>query len=411
MNSVFQLYYKSFVGLSRPIWLLSMVTLINRTGAMVLPFLAVYLTQVLHFTKGETGMIITMFGLGSLVGTRLGGYLTDKVGYYQVQFWSLILSGALFILLDYVHGFWPLMVYIFVLSTIAESYRPAVMVAVSAYSQSDRITRSFGLLRFAINLGFSAGPALGGLLAARLGYSWLFWVDGITCIIAGIVFRLTLKEQVAPVEVTEQEAKSALLPKVSTNIFQDKKYLLFLATSVISAIVFVQFISVIPVFFKEELLLNEATIGLLIASNGLMIAFFEMPLVYKLEHRKSLLPIILIGYALIGLCYVCFLGLPKGLFMAAVAIVMITLGEMLCFPFGNTYALHQTNGHNKGKYMAFYAMSFSLAHVIAPSLGFQVAEHYGYPVLWMLLIVLAALACWGILILQKRSLKTVVTLV
>ncbi len=403
MNSVVQLYYKSFVGLSKPIWLLSMVTLINRTGAMVIPFLAVYLTQVLHFTKGETGIIITMFGLGSLAGTRLGGYLTDKVGYYHVQFWSLILSGVLFIILDYVHDFWPLVGYIFVLSTIAESYRPAVMVAVSAYSKTGNVTRSFGLLRFAINLGFSAGPALGGLLAARLGYSWLFWVDGITCIIAGIVFRLTLKEMAVNTATTESEKTSMHLPPERTSIFQDKKYLLFLGASVISAIVFAQFISVIPVFFKEELLFSEATIGLLIASNGLMIAFFEMPLVYKLEHRKNLLQIVLVGYALIGLCYVCFLGLPKGLFMASAAIVMITVGEMLCFPFGNTYALQQTNSHNKGKYMAFYAMSFSLAHVIAPSFGFQVAEHFGYPVLWMLLIILAILSCWAIIVLEKKS--------
>ncbi|MEM6377721.1 MAG: MFS transporter [Bacteroidota bacterium] len=403
MKSLTRLYYESFRGLSRSIWMLSMVTLINRTGAMVLPFLSVYLTQVLDFSKGQTGVIITMFGLGSLVGTRIGGYLTDKIGYYQVQFWSLVLGGMLFILLDFVHGFWPLVIYIFVLSIIAESYRPAVMVAISAYSTSSNLTRSFGLLRFAINLGFSAGPALGGLLAARLGYRWLFWVDGITCITAGLVFRLTLKERA--VSRKEEVDASATLPAKQVTIFKDKKYLLFLVTSVVSSIVFVQFISVIPVYFKEEILLSEATIGLLLASNGLMIAFFEMPLVYKFEGRISLLKMVLIGYALIGLCYVCLLGLPKGLLMATIAIIMITFGEMLCFPFGNTYALQQTNSYNKGKYMAFYAMSFSLAHVIAPTLGFQIAGNYGYPALWTFLIILAGLSCWGIIILQKQHQK------
>jgi predicted MFS family arabinose efflux permease len=403
MNSVFQLYYKSFVGLSRPIWLLSMVTLINRTGAMVLPFLSVYLTQVLGFSKGETGVLITMFGLGSLAGTRLGGYLTDKIGYYHVQFWSLVLGGVLFILLDFVHGFWPLVGYIFVLSTVAESYRPAVMVAIATYSKPENMTRSFGLLRFAINLGFSAGPALGGLLAARHGYSWLFWIDGLTCITAGLVFRLTLKDKsFQGNEIVETKTSSTI--KV-TSIFKDKKYLIFLATCVISAIVFVQFISVIPVFFKEELLLSEATIGLLIGTNGLMIALFEMPLVYQLEKRRSLLQNIFLGYVLIGLCYLCFLSLPFGLLMAFLSIVILTLGEMLCFPFSNTYALQQTKTHNKGKYMAFYAMSFSLAHVIAPMLGFQIAEHFGYTVLWWVLLLLAAISCWGIWVLQKIGAK------
>ena len=59
-----------------------------------------------------------------------------------------------------------------------------MFVALSAYSKPENKTRSVTLIRLAINLGFSAGPALGGLIITSLSYRGLFWVDGITCILA-----------------------------------------------------------------------------------------------------------------------------------------------------------------------------------------------------------------------------------
>ena len=89
-------YINNFKGFSREIWILAIITFINRAGTMVLPFLSKYLKENLHFTYGEVGWIMVSFGLGSMLGSWLGGKLTDKIGFYKIMIFSLFTSGILF---------------------------------------------------------------------------------------------------------------------------------------------------------------------------------------------------------------------------------------------------------------------------------------------------------------------------
>ena len=187
MKRLLTLYLNTFKGLSREVWWLALITLINRAGTMFIPFLSLYLTEDLSFSTSTVGSIMTAFGLGSVVGSWLGGKLTDKIGYYKIMVFSLIVSGLLFIYLQYLKTVISLSIGIFVLMLVADMFRPAMFVALSAYSKPENKTRSVTLIRLAINLGFSAGPAVGGLIIAGLGYNGLFWVDGITCILATLL--------------------------------------------------------------------------------------------------------------------------------------------------------------------------------------------------------------------------------
>jgi predicted MFS family arabinose efflux permease len=56
--------------------------------------------------------------------------------------------------------------------------------------QNENRTRSLTLVRLAVNLGFAAGPALGGLIIMNMGYGGLFWVDGSSCIISILIFSI-----------------------------------------------------------------------------------------------------------------------------------------------------------------------------------------------------------------------------
>src|SRR5210317_2127230 len=120
MRRLIQLYKDAFSGLTRPAWMLSLVMLINRSGTMVLPFLGLYLTSALGFNLEQTGIILSCFGVGSMAGSFLGGWLTDKVGHFYVQFLSLVLGGIIFIVLASVSEFYALAAGILLLSTIAE---------------------------------------------------------------------------------------------------------------------------------------------------------------------------------------------------------------------------------------------------------------------------------------------------
>ena len=156
MKKIFHNYINTFRGLSREVWWLSLITLINRAGTMVIPFLSLYLTKNLGFTLSDVGWIMSFFGLGSVVGTWLGGKLTDKIGYYKVMLVSLFLTGVLFVLLQFITTFQGFCAGIFLVMLVADAFRPAMFVALSAYSKPENKTRSVTLIRLAINLGFSA---------------------------------------------------------------------------------------------------------------------------------------------------------------------------------------------------------------------------------------------------------------
>lgn len=98
-------FFNAFQGLSREIWLLSAVSLINRSGAMVVAFLTLYLTQSLHYDIKTSGYILSCFGIGAIIGAYLGGFLTDRVGYYRVQLLTLLSSGVMLLLLMVVQDF------------------------------------------------------------------------------------------------------------------------------------------------------------------------------------------------------------------------------------------------------------------------------------------------------------------
>ena len=298
MKTLFTNYLNIFKGLSREVWWLSLITLINRAGTMVVPFLSLYLTESLEFSLSDVGWILSAFGMGSFVGSWLGGKLTDIIGYYKVMVLSLVISGFLFVWIQYLDTFYEIVFGIFILLTVADSFRPAMYVAVSAYSKPENKTRSITLIRLAINLGFSAGPALGGLIIVTLSYGGLFWIDGITCVLAGLLLLKVLhpKKSTTLDDVENENPVSA---------YKDWTYLVFLLSMVLFGVAFLQYFSTIPLYYKDIHLLSEDKIGLLMAMNGLLICVFEMPLVKWLEDSgRSFVGLVLFGGILTMLSFV-----------------------------------------------------------------------------------------------------------
>lgn len=394
-------YKHSFTGIPGTVWLLSLVSFINRCGTMVLPFMTVYLTTVRGFTLGQAGWAMTSFGVGSVVGSFLGGKLTDKGGYFPVQFWSLLLGGLLFVLMGQATGFWQIVGLIFILSVVSEAYRPALFTAVAAHTQAENRTRSYSLLRTAVNIGWSLGPAFGGWLAASVGYDALFWVDGLTCIAAAVVFRMFLHPSKAPENKDEEEKIEA--PNEAKSPYRDKKFLFFLVLTTFGAIAFMQFLSSLPVFYKQELGMSEAEIGWLLALNGLIVVFMEMPLVYVLEKKFSKMDCIAWGVLMYGFGYLIFNIYPAGVFVAVVSMIALSFGEIFNMPFTNTYIMNRASVANRGQYMGLLTMCFAVAHVVAPLVGLQTAAHFGFEALWYVLTATCLVAFAGFVYLKKAG--------
>lgn len=379
-------YIGSFSGLRREIWLLSLITLINRAGTMVIPFLSLYLTKSRGFSLEEVGWILSFFGLGSVAGSWLGGKLTDTIGHYRTMAGSLILSSFLFVLLQYPESFWGICGWIFLVMLVADTFRPAVFVAISAYSKPENRTRSVTLIRLAINLGFSAGPAIGGLIIATAGYSGLFWVDGITCFIAGVLLLKLLHPKKAKQNPPIVNLKPQALAK-------DRIYLLFIASMILFGFVFVQYFSTMPLFYAEVFKLNEFEIGVLLGMNGLLIFLFEMPIIKFLENAgRSSIFYVIAGAGLCGLSFI-IVNLSGWAGVLVMGMILLTLGEMVAFPFSNSFALSRADKGRQGAYMALYSISFSISHIFGHNTGMQLINRLDYAPTWIIMAALAGICC------------------
>ncbi|RAJ82132.1 putative MFS family arabinose efflux permease [Chitinophaga dinghuensis] len=395
VQKTLSLYRNAYSGLSPATWWLSLILLINRSGTMVIPFMTVYLTQHLHFTIGQAGIVMACFGSGAIVGASLGGWLSDKIGFYQVQFWSLFSNGLLFILLGQMHTFPQICICVFALSSVGDAFRPANSIAIAAYSKPENRTRSYSLNRLAVNLGWSVGPAIGGILAS-FSYDLLFWADGATCITAAILMRVFLPPVPAPAKSHADKSST------KDGVWKDKIYIWFLGFAMLSAICLFQFSSIVPLYFKEVLHLEEWAIGLNMSVNGIMIAVIEMVMIYHLDGRMPNLLFIVRGALVVCLAYIFLSAMPAFWIVASVFMVIITFGEMLTLPFMNSFWIARSKDHNRGQYAALYTISYSVANIVSPTAGAFVVGHLGFRIWWGLTAFGCVLAATGFFFLQKK---------
>lgn len=390
-------YINNFKGFSREVWILAIITFINRAGTMVLPFLSKYLKEDLNFTYSQVGWIMVAFGIGSMLGSWLGGKLSDKIGFYKIMIFSLFTSGVMFFIIQYITSFWGLCIGMFAIMTIADMFRPAMFVSLGTYAKPENRTKALTLVRLAVNLGFTAGPALGGLVIMGLGYKGLFWVDGTTCIVSILIFAFLIKEKKRTVEQEHENNNNAEY----TSVFKDKIFWIFLFICFVTAVLFFQIFTTLPLYHNEKFGLTEFQSGLLLSLNGLIIFFLEMPIV-SIVQRKNInkLKVILYGCLLMAISfYTLLINIWAGILI--VSIIFITFGEMFIFPFSNSFALSRAPKGHEGRYMALFTMSFSLAHIVSSKTGMDIISHFGYQINWLLMGTLGLIALVCCIWLQK----------
>ena len=298
------------------------------------------------------------------------------------MFVSQLSTGFLLIALQFINSFWGFAAAIFCTMFVADSFRPAIFVALKAYSRPENQTRSISLIRMAINLGFALGPFLGGLIIAFVSYSALFWVDGLTCILAIVIFRFVLKEKKVDKKVN---AAIRLSASNTRSAFKDKPYLIFLGISFLMAFTFFQLFSTIPLFDKEVHHLNEVSIGLLMSINGALIFMVEMPMIHFLERKGfNQVKLIILSLLLIATSFFIF-NITSWSGILVISMIIITIAEMFGFPFLNVFALNRAPEGREGQYMSLFTMSFASAMVFSSKIGMEVVAAYGFSANWILM--------------------------
>jgi MFS family permease len=399
LKSIWDLYRQSYAGLSRPAWMLALVMLINRSGAMVMPFLGVYLRTDLGYTLNQVGFCLSAYGAGSILGGFLGGYLTDRIGHFKVQIFSLFGGAILFAALAFIESFYALTISLFLASVIIECLRPANTSSIALYSKPENLTRAFSLNRMAINLGFSIGPALGGLLAG-ISFKLIFVADAFTCLAAGLVFyfyfrNINVENKKRKYQVTDTAESTAISP------WKNKTYLAFIALTSLFGILFFQLFTALPLFYKESCTYNSAQIGALLALNGIVVFLFEMIFVYKVGRRSRYKTLIAIGLLFCGLAFAS-LNISQHISIIVLSMLLLSIGEILAMPFIASVAAEAAPDRYRGAYMGLFTVAYSVAFTVAPLVGTRLIQITGFEGLWYTMLGLAMFIGLGFFMLVPR---------
>jgi predicted MFS family arabinose efflux permease len=271
--------------------------------------------------------------------------------------------------------------------------------AIAAYSTVENRTRSVSLIRLAINLGFSIGPAAGGFIALYLGYKWLFVIDALTSMLAGLMLYIYLPRRA---EETPVKGAGALADK-SASAYRDWIYLSFILLVAFYGMSFFQLFASVPQYFSKVCHYNEDTIGLLLGLNGLLVVLIEMPLVAALEKYSKIFPFIILGVLCVPVSFVILMIGSGAMAAAVIYTLVITLSEIFAMPFMMNYSLSRGGKERQGQYSALYSISYGLANIAAPLAGLGIADRFGFDVMFYVFIVLSFITATGFMILNKKD--------
>ena len=371
--------WRGLGGLPREVWVLSLATLVNKAGTMVLAFLVLYLTRSLRFTDAAAASVLLIYGAAALIGALGGGFLCDHWGPIRVMRASMFSSGAILLLFPLAKSM-PLVVLLTVaLSVTAESFRPAILAIFGDLLRPEQRKTGFALNRLAINLGMSIGPALGGFLA-KMSFFWLFMVNGASALAAGTILAIAP----APRHHHDEDADqiqilvSPLSP--ARRGYRDTRLILFLVGVFPVAMILFQLIGSMSVYLVRDLHFSEATYGLFFTLNCLLIVFLEVPLNVATSHwpHRSTLAL---GALLFGVGFGA-LALAWNSWSVALTVVVWTFGEMFFFPGMAAYLTDIAPARRRGEYMGLSQMVMGLAFMIGPWGGLLVLTRFGAKVLW-----------------------------
>ncbi len=364
----------SIGGLPRSFWFLWLGALVNRLGGFVTPFLTLYLTQVRKIPVERAGLIVSLYGAGAIFAGPLGGALADRVGRRPTLTIATVAGAAAMLQLGVARSEWHIALSPLALGLFAESYRPPLQAMVAdLVGGADRV-RAFGLLYWAVNLGFAVAAVAAGLLA-RVSFGVLFVGDAATTLAFGAIVWWNVPETRAPQPRARAADDAGMLAP-----YADAVMLLFLLLSFALALVFQQCFTTLPVDMEAHGVSARAY-GMLIAVNGLMIIVLQ-PLSVALVQRFRRSHVLAVGALANGIGF----GLgawahdPRGY---ALMIAVFTVGEILMLPVGATVVADLAPADRRGAYQGAYQLSWSVSSLAAPALGALVLGRAGGRALWL----------------------------
>jgi len=382
-------------------WLVVGASFIDRLGgAMLFPFFTLYMTRKFGINMTTVGVIFFIFSVSSFVGSMIGGAMTDRLGRKGMLLFGLVMSATSSLLMGLVNELILFMVVAILVGVLADSAGPAQQALIADLLPENKRTQGFGILRVIYNLAVTIGPLIGGLLAVH-NYLLLFVVDAASSLITAAIVKFALKETWTGAKEGEKPEPILQTFKNYRTVLRDSAFVWFLITSALMVLVYVQMNTTLSVFLRDQHGVNERGFSYILSLNAAMVVLLQFPVSRWISKYRPLV-IMAVGTVLyaIGFGMYGFVSI-YGFFL--VAMVIITIGEMLVSPTGQAIVARLAPEDMRGRYMAMFGFSWVMPFAIGPLFAGLIFDNLNPNILWYVSGMIGLIAAAGYYALELRA--------
>jgi len=362
----------------RKFWLVVLTSFIDVIGnTLLFPFFSLYITQKFGVGMTQAGIVLGSFSAFGLIGSMVGGALTDKFGRKSLILFGLVFSAVSTLSLGLVNEFAvliPLSVVIGLFSNIAG---PARQAMVADLLPENKRQEGFGILRVVANLSWIIGPTIGGFIASRSFFT-LFILDALISCLVAVIFFFYISET-KPTSTEEQESIFKAFAGYGI-VLKDFSYLAFLFVSMLMGLVYQQLYNSLSVYLRDSHGIEPQGYGFLMSTSAITVILLQFTTTRLIKKRPAFLMMALgVFFYMIGFG---MFGFVSAFWLFAAAVVIITIGEMVVMPTASALATNFAPEDMRGRYMAVFGLSWAIPATIGPSAAGLILDNYNPNLLW-----------------------------
>jgi len=398
-NNLMERIRKTYNEYPRAFWVYNIIVFIDRLGGFMLyPFFALYLTEKYGINMATVGILFAVFSISGMAGSALGGAIADRMGRKTVIIASLLLSSLSALGMGFAPTLAIFIAVVVVVGTLGSIGGPAHEAVVADLLPPEKRAEGYGIIRVVFNVAVIIAPPIAGLLIAN-SYLTLFIVDAVISIIAAGIVLFALPETKPK---AHPDAKPETMKQTFAGygrVFKDVPFLSFVGVSVMMTLVYMNMNSTLGVYLRDQHALPEFNYGWLLSINAIIVVFLQFWTTRRLEKYKPML-MMATGAFLYAVGFAMY-GFVSGFVLFIVAMVVITIGEMIVTPFQQSLVASFAPEDMRGRYMAVSSLTWSIAFTVGPYFAGLILDGAHPEILWLLCGVIGTLSTIGFAVLNK----------
>ncbi len=382
-------------------WIVIATLFIDQVGgALIFPFIGLFITAKFQVSMTEIGQLFSIFAITSVFGSMIGGAMTDKFGRKVVIIFGLVTSAFSALILGFTEDMKIIYFAGGIIGLFGNVGGPAQQAMIADLLPEEKRADGFGILRVAMNLAVTIGPAIGGILATY-SYIWLFIIDAFASTVTAVIVFFIIPE--TKPEVSPDKPSESILETLGGyfKVGRDVLFMTFMFASILMTLAYVQINTTLPVFLRDVHGIPDQGYGYLLSLNAGMVVLFQFWITRRIKNLPPMMVMVLgtllyaIGFSMYGFVstYILFMT----------AMVIITIGEMLVVPVGQALVANFAPEDMRGRYMAMFGFSWTIPFALGPLAAGLIMDNYNPNWIWYASGIVSMMAIAAYLLLHFAS--------